>query len=99
MNDESRVSIEAHQATIDAIKDLIQEQFDIDPATVDPLAPFADYDLDSLTLAELVFALEDHFGVDFPEDYTKVSNLLELSIMLDSLPRKAVPAPQAVSAA
>ena len=72
--------------TIDHLKQLIHEQFDVDPKTIDPDAPFADYNLDSLTVAELLFAIEDHFHVHVPDSAaTTVTTLRGLSSMLDGL--------------
>lgn len=70
----------------EALKALIHSQFDVDPATIDPDAPFAQYNLDSLTVAELLFAIEDHFHVNVPDEAaSKITNLRELSLLLDEL--------------
>ncbi|HET9644139.1 MAG TPA: acyl carrier protein [Burkholderiaceae bacterium] len=72
--------------TIGQLKQLLYKQFDIDPGTIDPDAPFAEYNLDSLTVAELMFAIEDHFHVDVPDSAaTSISTLRGLAQMLDSL--------------
>jgi acyl carrier protein len=71
-------------STIEALKTLIHKQFDIDPATIDPEAPFASYNVDSLTLAELVFAIDDEFKVEVPEDaFGKIETLAQLAALLD----------------
>ena len=75
--------------TIDDLRALIHEQFDIDPQAIDAQAPFADYNLDSLTLAELVFAIEDRFHVEFPNDFDNIKTLADLARVLDTLPRTA----------
>jgi acyl carrier protein len=46
---------------------LIHKTFDIDPATIDADKPLQDYGLDSLSKAELLFAIEDHFHFEYPE--------------------------------
>jgi acyl carrier protein len=72
--------------TIESLKQLIHQQFDVDPATVDPDAPFAQYDLDSLTVAELLFAIEDNFHVQVPDEAaTSITTLRGLAQMLDGL--------------
>ncbi len=72
--------------TIQQLKTLIQQQFDIDPNTVDPEEPFATYNLDSLTLAELLFAIEDTFHVTVPDDAVgSLTNLGEVARMVDGL--------------
>ena len=78
--------------TIDQLRQLIHTKFDIDPATIADDVPFADYNLDSLTLAELVFEIEDTFKVDFPDDFSQVKTLGDLAGVLDGLLAKAAPA-------
>ncbi len=71
---------------IEALKELIHSQFDVDPAAIDPDAPFAQYNLDSLTVAELLFAIEDNFHVNVPDEAaSRITTLRELAQMLDEL--------------
>ncbi|HEY1392594.1 MAG TPA: acyl carrier protein [Methylibium sp.] len=74
--------------TIEQLKQLIHEQFDIAVDSIDADAPFASYNLDSLTVAELVFAIEDQFHVDFPNDLSQIQTLRDLAGVLDALPRR-----------
>jgi len=72
--------------SIDSLKQLIHQQFGVEPSAIDPDAPFAQYDLDSLTLAELIFAIEDSFHVEVPDSaVSTVTNLRELAGLLDEL--------------
>jgi len=72
--------------TIEQVKELLQQQFDIDPATVDPDAPFAAYDLDSLTLAELLFAIEDKFHVTVRDEAVgSLGSLRDVGRMIDEV--------------
>jgi acyl carrier protein len=72
--------------TIEQLKQLIHQEYDIDPATVDPDQPFASYNVDSLTLAELLFAIEDKFHVVVPDEaLATVTTLRELATMLNGL--------------
>ncbi len=71
---------------IEQLKQLIHQEYDIDPATVDADQPFASYNVDSLTLAELLFAIEDKFHVVVPDEaLATVTTLRELATMLDGL--------------
>ncbi len=73
-------------STIDTLKSLIHEQFDIDPQSIDEQAPFDSYNLDSLTLAELIFAIEDKFRLDIPELPTSdIRTLAQLAALVDRL--------------
>lgn len=65
--------------TLTELLALIQKTFEIDPATIDPERPLAEFGLDSLAKAELLFALEDHFKIEFPESDTGVQTLSELA--------------------
>jgi acyl carrier protein len=72
--------------TLDQLKQLIKQEFDIEPSTIDADAPFASYDLDSLTLAELIFAIEDEFHVQVPDQAAgSVTTLREVARMVDGL--------------
>jgi acyl carrier protein len=52
----------------DEIAQVLTSKFQVDPARVQPDATLESLGLDSLTLMEFVFALEDHFSVRVPED-------------------------------
>jgi acyl carrier protein len=72
--------------TIEQLKRLIHQEYDIEPSTIDADQPFASYNVDSLTLAELLFAIEDNFHVVVPDEaLATVTNLRELASMLDAL--------------
>ena len=65
-------------ATIDTIRAILQENLDIDPATVTEESTFESLDIDSLDLVELVCNLEDELGIDFgePEGLTNVGDVV-----------------------
>ena len=71
--------------TIQALKQLIHDTFEIDTATLKADAPLADYGLDSLSLAELLFTVEEHFNVDFPDNRQDVNTLASLASLIDEL--------------
>ncbi|HSB24449.1 MAG TPA: acyl carrier protein [Burkholderiaceae bacterium] len=77
-------------STLSDLLALIQEKFDIDPAQVDPEKPLEEYGLDSLSKAELLFAIEDHFGFEYPEQYTAVNTLQALAEVVTRLRTPAV---------
>ncbi|HVC11904.1 MAG TPA: acyl carrier protein [Burkholderiales bacterium] len=77
--------------TLDELKQLINTTFGIDPATLKPDAPLAEYGLDSLSLAELVFTIDEHFNIDIPDSRTEVNTLAGLASLIDEL-RAAQPA-------
>jgi acyl carrier protein len=71
--------------TLEELKQLIHTTFGIDITMLKPDAPLADYGLDSLSQAELVFTIEDHFKLDFPESRTNVNTLAGLAALIDEL--------------
>ncbi|MDY0745816.1 phosphopantetheine-binding protein [Paucibacter sp. R3-3] len=82
--------------SIERLQDLIHDQFDVEKSKIDPDAPFATYDIDSLTLAELIFTIEDDFHVNVPDSAaTSVSTLRGLAQLLDELLSSTPAAPQA----
>ncbi len=71
-------------ATIDTIKDVLQENLDIDPTEVDESSTFDSLGIDSLDMVELICDLEEKCDVDFgePEGLETVGALVEY---IDSL--------------
>jgi acyl carrier protein len=73
-------------STVDQLKSLIHEKFDVALEVIDPEAPFASYELDSLTVAELMFAIDDEFHVVVPDEAAHtVTTLRGLADLLDTL--------------
>ena len=73
--------------TLDSLTHLIHDKFGVALDAVDPDAPFASYDLDSLTVAELMFEIDDAFGVIVPDEAaTTVATLRQLAVLIDELP-------------
>ncbi len=69
--------------TIEQLKRLIHQEYDIDPNTIDPDQAFSSYNVDSLTLAELMFAIEDNFHVVVPDEaLDSVTSLRDLAQQL-----------------
>ena len=77
-------------STLDRLAHLIHDKFGVDIAAIDADAPFASYDLDSLTVAELMFEIDDAFHVTVPDEAaTAVTTLRQLAALIDGLPGKA----------
>lgn len=69
--------------TLQQLKQLIHEKFDIDIATLQADQPLAEYGLDSLSLAELLFTVEEKFDIDFPDSRQDINTLTELAAVID----------------
>jgi len=74
--------------TLEELKKLIHQSFDIDPATLTPDGLLEDYGLDSLALGELLFSVEDHFDVTLPDSRTDIKSLEGLATLIDELVAK-----------
>lgn len=71
--------------TFNELKQLIHTTFGIPQETLEADTPLSDYGLDSLSLAELLFAVEEHFNLTLPNDRTDVKTLNGLSGLIDEL--------------
>lgn len=72
-------------STLIELKTLIQNTFGIEADKLEADAPLADYGLDSLALAELLFTVEEHFNIDLPDDRSDVKTLAGLAGLIDEL--------------
>ena len=65
-------------ATLDTIKDILQENLSIDPATVTEESTFDSLNIDSLDMVELICELEDRLGIEFgqPEGLNTVADIV-----------------------
>ena len=71
-------------ATIDTVKEVLEENLDINPESVNDDSTFDSLGIDSLDMVELICDLEEKCDVDFgePEGLKTVSELVEY---IDSL--------------
>ena len=54
-------------STLETIKSILQENLDIDPATVDEASTFDSLGIDSLDMVELICELEERLEIDLGE--------------------------------
>ena len=66
-------------ATIDTIKDVLEENLDIDRSEVDEDSTFDSLGIDSLDMVELICDLEERLDIEFgePEGLETVGDLVE----------------------
>lgn len=66
-------------ATIETIKEVLQDNLDIEPETVNEESTFESLGIDSLDMVELICDLEEKCDVDFgePEGLETVGDLVE----------------------
>jgi acyl carrier protein len=75
----------AEMSSLEELQDLIHRKYGIDPAALDPHASMRAHGVDSLTLVEMLFSVEDHFGISVPEKYAGIDTLAELAKAVDEL--------------
>ena len=71
--------------TLEELKNLIHKQFGIETDVLKPDLPLAEYGLDSLSLVELLFTIEEHFKLDFPDSRRDINTLAGLAGLIDEL--------------
>ena len=66
-------------ATIDAIREILQENLDIEPEMVTEESTFDSLGIDSLDMVELICDLEDKLDIDFgePEGLENVGDVVK----------------------
>ncbi len=66
-------------ATIDTIKEVLQDNLDIEPETVNEESTFESLGIDSLDMVELICDIEDQCEVDFgePTDLVTIGDIVE----------------------
>jgi len=70
-------------SSLKELQDLIHEKYGIEAAALDPHASMREKGLDSLALAEFLFAIEDHFSITMPDDDPNIDTLAELAVVVD----------------
>ena len=69
------------------LSEILVEKYNVQAQAVRPEATMAELGLDSLSLAELLFDLEDKFDIEVPEDRTDLATLGEAAALVDELIR------------
>lgn len=71
-------------STIDALYQQIAERFDKKVEDLSAETTLESLGIDSLEKIELIFDLEDHFGVRIPNENTKVETLQDVANLIDT---------------
>ena len=71
--------------TFDELVSLMSDDFRVDGAAIDLDSDLANLGLDSLELVDLLFTVEEHFGVDMPADTSRFRTLRQLVRLIDDL--------------
>jgi acyl carrier protein len=65
------------------IEEMLVQKYGVDAERLSPGATMSDLGLDSLSLAELVFDIEDVFGIDIPADEAEFTTFGEAVALVD----------------
>jgi len=75
--------------TLERLQALLARDFGIAPAALDPAATLESLDIDSLRMIEILFCIEEEFGISVPSEHnelrTKLRTLGDLAAYIDSL--------------
>lgn len=76
---------------LELLREMLREHIDIPAESIVPEAALVDIGVDSLTLAELLFDLEDKHGisVELPENATPPRTIGELIALIEPLVKQA----------
>ena len=64
---------------------VLTEKYDVDREAISPEATLTELGLDSLTIVELLFDVEDEFGIEVPEERVTFQTLAEAAALVDEL--------------
>lgn len=70
-------------STLTELQELLQQKYDVDATMVGPDTSMQAGGLDSLAVAEFMFAVEDHFHVTLPDDDPNINTLSQLADLVD----------------
>ncbi len=65
--------------------EVLSEKYDVARETISPEATLTELGLDSLTVVELLFDVEDEFGIEVPEERATFETLAEAAALVDEL--------------
>lgn len=72
-------------SSLEELQKLIHEKYGIEPSSLDVNASMREHGIDSLTLVEFIFAIEDHFGIRFDDAGSDVDTLAGLAEVIDGI--------------
>jgi acyl carrier protein len=75
--------------TLERLRDLLARDFGLEPARLQPEATLESLEIDSLRMIEILFCVEEEFGVTAPSDTAQIASrvrtLGELAAFVDTL--------------
>ena len=71
--------------TLQTVQELIATELELDPAALDPGRPLEELGIDSLSVMECLFKIEDEFKISVAGASLAVRTLQDIADMVDSL--------------
>jgi acyl carrier protein len=69
--------VEPALTTLERLRSILHRDFDIDPDALQPQVRLDALDIDSLRMIEILFAVEDEFGIRIPAEQAKPNEALQ----------------------
>ena len=69
------------------LSEMLVEKYNVQATATHPDTTMAELGLDSLSLTELLFDLEDEFGIEVPDERARFNTLGEAAALVDELVR------------
>lgn len=67
------------------LADVLVEKYEVDRDAISPEASLTELGLDSLTIVELLFDVEDEFEIEVPEERATFETLAEAAALVEEL--------------
>ncbi len=67
------------------LAEVLSEKYDVARDAISPEATWTELGLDSLTVVELLFDVEDEFGIEVPDERANFETLAEAAALVDEL--------------
>ena len=71
--------------TFERLRKILAKEFEVPPELIHPAARMDELTIDSLAVIEVIFQLEDEFGISFPQQPGKLQTIGDLVSCVDRL--------------
>lgn len=72
-------------STLDTVREMLVDQFELDPAIVTPEAALEELKIDSLAAIEFMFLVEEKFNVNAPMERVNLRTVRDVATEMDRL--------------
>ena len=72
-------------STLAAIQRLIAEEIEVPVSDLDPARPLEELGIDSLSVIEVMFKLEDSFDIKMPDERVPIRTIQDIADIVDRL--------------